>query len=285
MTHRSVTFLSLALGWSALLVVSCGGSSDGGTGDDKAGAQSNQPSQPTPTDPSAGDGPSSAPSGPTGGDPASGSPGSATSPAVPDTSSPAPGNEASEQTSDAGAANPVETSRPPTGRPSNEQSADAGSSIPDELDGGAAEPVRECTDRCPVPRICMICGDGCAEAFVPCNPDGSCGEVQWLCDEETDDPRPRPEPGVGDCSVCPVTPICYQCEDGSCATPVVACNPDGSCGAVDWVCEQDGSGYDPCAGKAEGDTCTACPPGDADCVETGVIKSCQAGRCESARAR
>src|SRR5512138_3563232 len=32
--------------------------------------------------------------------------------------------------------------------------------------------------------------------------------------------------------------------------------------------------YDACAGKACGETCTACAPGDRDCAETMVVKAC-----------
>ncbi|HEX9048935.1 MAG TPA: hypothetical protein VF841_00210 [Anaeromyxobacter sp.] len=32
--------------------------------------------------------------------------------------------------------------------------------------------------------------------------------------------------------------------------------------------------YDPCAGKACGDACKACPPGDASCFETAELKAC-----------
>lgn len=38
--------------------------------------------------------------------------------------------------------------------------------------------------------------------------------------------------------------------------------------------------YNPCAGKRPGDPCTICPPGAADCMETMVIKVCDAnGQC------
>ena len=38
--------------------------------------------------------------------------------------------------------------------------------------------------------------------------------------------------------------------------------------------------YDACAGKACGETCTACPPGATDCAETAVLKACDPqGRC------
>jgi len=40
--------------------------------------------------------------------------------------------------------------------------------------------------------------------------------------------------------------------------------------------------HDPCAGKACGDFCTLCPPGDPDCAETAIVKACDsAGRCTS----
>jgi hypothetical protein len=42
----------------------------------------------------------------------------------------------------------------------------------------------------------------------------------------------------------------------------------------------DGRAYDPCAGKACGDACTVCPPGDSSCAETAVVKACDpGGRC------
>ena len=41
-------------------------------------------------------------------------------------------------------------------------------------------------------------------------------------------------------------------------------------------------GYDPCAGKACGDSCTVCDPNDPDCAETAVEKSCNPnGECVS----
>lgn len=44
----------------------------------------------------------------------------------------------------------------------------------------------------------------------------------------------------------------------------------------------DGGGgrYDPCAGRACGEACTACPPSDRGCGETAVVKACDAfGQC------
>lgn len=41
-------------------------------------------------------------------------------------------------------------------------------------------------------------------------------------------------------------------------------------------------GYDPCAGKKEGDLCKICPPGDSNCMETMELKVCDAaGKCSS----
>lgn len=38
--------------------------------------------------------------------------------------------------------------------------------------------------------------------------------------------------------------------------------------------------YDPCAGKACGEMCKLCAPDDKDCVETAVVKQCNAsGQC------
>ena len=38
--------------------------------------------------------------------------------------------------------------------------------------------------------------------------------------------------------------------------------------------------YEPCAGKACGDACTLCAPGDPDCMETMEVKACNPeGRC------
>jgi hypothetical protein len=43
---------------------------------------------------------------------------------------------------------------------------------------------------------------------------------------------------------------------------------------------QGGGCYDPCEGKACGDSCTVCAPDDPDCFETAVVKACDAnGAC------
>jgi len=39
--------------------------------------------------------------------------------------------------------------------------------------------------------------------------------------------------------------------------------------------------YDPCAGKVEDEECNVCDPNDGDCMESGVLKTCQSGECKS----
>lgn len=90
----------------------------------------------------------------------------------------------------------------------------------------------QCPEQCPVITICKLCeDDSCASAVVSCNPDGSCGDVDWVC------PSGEPPPGANACDqACPVPDICMICDDGSCANANVQCNADGSCGDIDWVC-------------------------------------------------
>lgn len=45
---------------------------------------------------------------------------------------------------------------------------------------------------------------------------------------------------------------------------VLACMVSGGCGDT----------YDPCENKSCGETCQLCPPGDAECSETGEVKAC-----------
>lgn len=94
------------------------------------------------------------------------------------------------------------------------------------------KPTDDCPESCPVIAICQICDDGsCADPVVSCNPDGSCGDVDWVCADEPDpDPNQCDEP-------CAVPDICHLCDDGSCATPDVQCNEDGTCGEIEWRCE------------------------------------------------
>jgi hypothetical protein len=61
------------------------------------------------------------------------------------------------------------------------------------------------------------------------------------------------------------------------ALVLVAC---GSAPNTDVIQDGLSVGYDACLGKACGDACTLCPPGKPNCVETAVLKQCNAeGKC------
>jgi hypothetical protein len=85
---------------------------------------------------------------------------------------------------------------------------------------------------------------------------------------------------------------CTLCapDDPGCQEPVgnKACDALGACRPVPVTCSEGhevepaspAGAYAPCAGKQCGEPCTMCPPGDAACVETGVLKQCTAeGAC------
>ena len=65
---------------------------------------------------------------------------------------------------------------------------------------------------------------------------------------------------------------CRLCSDGSVACPSVRCEQK-RCVYEFQQCPPE---YKPCAGKVCGDTCQICNPADPDCVETAVVKYCQA---------
>jgi hypothetical protein len=174
-----------------------------------------------------------------------------------------------------------------------------------------------CPSTCAVPRICEPCNDGCAEPVVSCNEDGSCGEIQWVCEEDPGEecasdcsvsaicqicpdgscalPKvsctmdgecdrvdwecPAPEPMCETAADCLSTFLvaCEVCENGESSCPESDC-VDGQCVLAFPGCDGE---YDPCAGKAEGDSCSLCAPNDPDCFETDEIKSCQNGQCLS----
>ncbi len=94
----------------------------------------------------------------------------------------------------------------------------------------------------------------CPAADEPCmNADNhaACLEVAATCEGE-----------IVQLESCPLQ---FACADGD-----TAGGPD----------DAGGEAYDPCAGKACGDGCSVCPPDDADCVETAVVKMCDAdGKC------
>ncbi len=170
-----------------------------------------------------------------------------------------------------------------------EPSVDAGGAEDggDPKPGPELEPEDNCTDMCPVPRICQPCGDGCAQPYVPCAEGGGCGEVQWLCDEAdpaVDPVKPGPKPVDGECPAsCPVPALCKLCDDGNCASASITCNDDGSCGAIDWVCSDASTNPGPkleCRSAADCPqilaVCKECPDGgfacpSVECVDNACV--------------
>lgn len=182
-----------------------------------------------------------------------------------------------------------------------------GGNGPSQPDAGGSDSTKPDCD-CAVPAICHLCDDDtCAEANVECNPDGSCGDIEWKCPGggvEPGDAGNCPDPEVlckaqcsgnvldvaPDCPVsdcdcdaeptpaceCAVIDICKPCDEDTCATPIVDCNPDGSCGETLWVCQEPSEPVCGCAVDAdcrlcEDGTCAAatatCNP-DGTCGET-----------------
>jgi hypothetical protein len=80
-----------------------------------------------------------------------------------------------------------------------------------------------------------------------------------------------------------------DCAGKRCGDPCNPCGPDRTCPTfAPTACDAEGRCatatpslcYDPCAGKRCGETCQVCPPARADCVETAVMKACNAsGAC------
>jgi hypothetical protein len=103
---------------------------------------------------------------------------------------------------------------------------------------------------------------------VSCNEDGSCGEIDWVCEEE-------PPPNDAECpSLCAVPAICQLCDDESCAEPAVSCNEDGSCGDISWECP-------PAKTRCETNddcfatvlvACRQCENGSESCPEMGCVE-------------
>lgn len=83
------------------------------------------------------------------------------------------------------------------------------------------------------------------------------------------------------CSLCGTDPNCFETME------VKTCQKRGSrltCKSGSAVQGPTPGSYDPCGGKRAGDSCSLCAPGDTDCFETMVEKSCDAsGTCREGR--
>lgn len=167
---------------------------------------------------------------------------------------------------------------------------------------------------------CNVCPPNdptCAETAVLkfCASDGSCGSAYPDCGPAPSCTTDSECPAMGaPCQECPDgTYACpySKCENGQCVGGFDSCggqtcNSNDDCPQIGAPCQQcpDGTyscpysecvngqcaggfegcgGFDPCAGKACGDTCTQCPPDDPNCVETAVLKYCDSsGQCGAA---
>lgn len=128
---------------------------------------------------------------------------------------------------------------------------------------------------------CSLC-DGtdpsCVETAVlkACDGTGRCTAAAPSCTTPYD---PCGGKQCGDtCRVCdPADPNCFE------TAVMKSCDAQGQCVPEIVECAAIDAGpapYDPCGGKACGESCRICDPSDRDCVETAVIKACDAdGRC------
>jgi hypothetical protein len=86
------------------------------------------------------------------------------------------------------------------------------------------------------------------------------------CKTEADCPRPGAP--------------CRACDDGSSACPEVSCERNRCV----YEFQQCDDSYAPCSEKSCGEQCHQCPRNDPDCIETAVVKLCQAdGSCSPQR--
>jgi len=127
---------------------------------------------------------------------------------------------------------------------------------------------KACGDACVIDPPCLAAGCLAPSRLGTCGPSGLC--------------VPLPEPvsckGEAACDGKGCGDDCEPC-GGLCMHPYAsACDFAGRCVPKGpFLC------YDPCAGKACGATCHACPPDAPDCAETAVVKACdRGGFCQTA---
>jgi hypothetical protein len=152
----------------------------------------------------------------------------------------------------------------------------------DELSAVKACQGKSCGDAC---TLCPPGKKNCFETAVlkQCNAKGKCGTSAPQCGGGAIDGGPAPyQPCAGktcgqSCTLCaPNDPTCVE-------TGVVKfCHSDGSCKDFAPACipPPPPPPYNPCASKTCGQSCTLCAPNDPNCVETAVLKQCNAaGQC------
>jgi hypothetical protein len=118
-----------------------------------------------------------------------------------------------------------------------------------------------------------------------------CGDTYFVGDLPPDasDASNDVSPGFG-CDGCAPPPPYDPCAGKACGDGCLPCpNGDPKCGGLiadTFFCDRNGActtrssvcaggpGYDPCAGKTCGASCTLCAPDDMTCHESGIAKTC-----------
>lgn len=175
-------------------------------------------------------------------------------------------------------------------------------STEDDLSAAQACAGKSCGDPC---SLCPPGKPGCFETAVPkaCNAKGRCKAGVPVCDAIDAGPAPEPIPADGGAadagegaldggaayepcggkSCGDACSLCAPWDIGCVETAVLKfCHSDGKCLATPPACipPPPPPPYDPCGGKSCGDLCSLCAPTDPGCVETAVVKQCNAaGEC------
>ena len=154
-------------------------------------------------------------------------------------------------------------------------------------DGSSACPTSDCVNgqcvgsfpSCPGYDPCA--GKLCGEPCTICDPaDPNCVQpaVEMYCDDLAQCTMNFPLCSVQQCSSptdCATIDVCQLCPDGSTSCATSDC-VNGQCVTTWPGC----TGYDPCAGKLCGESCTLCDPADPNCDEVAVSKYCDGlGQC------
>jgi hypothetical protein len=98
-----------------------------------------------------------------------------------------------------------------------------------------------------------------------------------------------PPPPYDPCAGKACGDVCVPCPNGDphCGggiTETFSCDSNGACTTRPSACDG-GATYDPCAGKACGETCTLCAPDDTTCRESARAKTCEGDAgCSSCKA-
>jgi hypothetical protein len=124
------------------------------------------------------------------------------------------------------------------------------------------------TEQCPATSaICEVCADGTLSCPSYVCLDGQCTLDAPGCNDVCETSM--------DCAAA-VAP-CQMCPDGETSCPTVECLMGRCVGNVPGCGD-----YDPCEGRACGDQCSPCEPGDMNCAAPAVITACNdAGICQA----